>query len=52
LCVQSAELDDDDIEPPVPPGLRELPGPLRHRDFLRLDADLLAPSGRGQCGIS
>jgi hypothetical protein len=43
LCVQREELDDDDIEPPVPPGLRELPGPLHAlADFLHMDDDLLA----------
>ncbi|MER5336793.1 hypothetical protein [Micromonospora sp. NPDC002717] len=43
LCVQSRELDDDEPEPPVPPGLGDLSGPLRALvDFLRLDPDLLA----------
>lgn len=48
LCVQGRELDDEDVEPPVPPGLRELPGPLRAlADFLRLDRDLLAAAAEG-----
>jgi hypothetical protein len=43
LCVQNRELDDDDVEPPVPAGLGRLTGPLKSlADFLRLDADLLA----------
>lgn len=43
LCVQSRELDDDEPEPPVPPGLGNLSGPLHAlADFLRLDSDLLA----------
>jgi FtsZ-interacting cell division protein YlmF len=46
LCVQNQELDDDELEPPVPPGLTELPGPLQSlADFLRLDPDLLAAAG-------
>lgn len=43
LCVQNKELDDGLVEPPVPPGLGELSGPLRSlSEFLRLDRDLLA----------
>ncbi|MEH1017034.1 hypothetical protein V6U90_28540 [Micromonospora sp. CPCC 206060] len=43
LCVQCREADDDKPEPPVPPGLGDLSGPLRALvDFLRLDPDLLA----------
>ena len=42
LCVQSGELDDDDIEPPVPPGLGQLSASLESlADFLRIDTDLL-----------
>jgi len=42
LCVQNQELDEDELEPPVPPGLAKLSGPLRSlADFLRLDKDLL-----------
>jgi hypothetical protein len=40
--VQSGAVDDDKPEPPVPPGLRQLSGPLRRLvDFLRLDPDLV-----------
>jgi hypothetical protein len=43
LNAQNRELDDDEPEPPVPPGLAELSGPQRAlADFLRLDPDLLA----------
>jgi hypothetical protein len=42
LCVQGRELDDDEPEPPVPPGLAELTGPLQAlAEFVRLDPDLL-----------
>jgi len=42
LCAQTGELDDDVLEPPVPPGLGELDGSLeRLVDFLRLDPHLL-----------
>ncbi|MEV0561550.1 hypothetical protein [Dactylosporangium sp. NPDC050588] len=42
LCVQNEELDEDSLEPPVPPGLATLSGPLRSfAGFLRLDEDLL-----------
>jgi hypothetical protein len=42
LRVQSDELDNEDVEPPVPPGLGELNGPLESlADFLRIDGDLL-----------
>lgn len=42
LCVQNGELDDDEVEPAVPPGLESLSGSLgAFADFLRLDGDLL-----------
>lgn len=42
LCAQGGELDDDDLEPPVPAELANLSGPLSSlADFLRLDPDLL-----------
>ncbi|MEI9475626.1 MAG: hypothetical protein WCO26_03525 [Deltaproteobacteria bacterium] len=47
LCVQSGELDDDDIEPPVPPGLGQLSASLESlADFLRIDPDLLLVAAR------
>jgi hypothetical protein len=42
LCAQTGELEEEETEPPVPPGLGELDGSLeRLVDFLRLDTDLL-----------
>ena len=42
-CAQSGELDDDDHEPPVPPGLGKLSASLEAMAmFLRIDPDLLA----------
>lgn len=42
LRVQAGELDDEDVEPPVPPGLGELSTSLESlAEFLRLDGDLL-----------
>jgi hypothetical protein len=41
-CVESGEVDEDEVEPPVPPGLRSLTGPLEvFADFLRVDPDLI-----------
>src|SRR5438270_5196926 len=49
--VQNGEVNDSKIEPPVPPGLRQLSAPLRRFiDFIRLDPDLVevaAASGEG-----
>jgi hypothetical protein len=42
LCAQCDELDDDDMEPPVPPGLAKLSAPLQEfADFLRIEKDLI-----------
>ena len=42
LCVQSGDLDDDAVEPPVPAGLTELSASLESfAAFLRIDSDLL-----------
>ena len=42
LLAQTGELDDGDLEPPVPPGLGSLGGALESMaEFLRLDPDLL-----------
>jgi hypothetical protein len=42
LCAQSGELDDEDVEPPVPPGLGKLSASLdSFADFLRIDEDLI-----------
>jgi hypothetical protein len=42
LRVHTGDLDDDDLEPPVPPGLGQLSESLESMaDFLRIDGDLL-----------
>ena len=42
LRAQTGELDDDDTEPPVPPGLGQLSASLQSlAEFLRIDGDLL-----------
>ncbi len=47
LCVQSGELDDDDISPAVPPGLGQLSASLESlADFLRIDTDLVRVAAR------
>lgn len=50
-CAQSEALDEDEIEPPVPPGLKALSGSLEaFVEFMGIDSDLLdaAASGSGQ----
>jgi hypothetical protein len=47
LCVQSGELDDEDVEPPVPPGLGQLSATLESLvEFLRIDPHLLHMAAR------
>lgn len=47
LAVQSEELEYEDSEPPVPPGLNNLSGPLMSLvDYLRIDQDLLAVAAK------
>jgi len=47
LCAQSGDLDDDDVEPPVPPGLGQLSASLDSLvAFLRIDTDLLHVAAR------
>jgi len=42
LCAQIGELDDEELEPPVPAGLGQLTAPLRSLiDFLCIDEDLV-----------
>ncbi len=42
LCVQNEELEEEEAEPPVPPGLGKLSGSLKSfADFLRIDEDLI-----------
>ena len=43
LCVQEGDLDDEQLEPPVPANLGVLSGPVSNlAEFLRIDPDLLA----------
>jgi hypothetical protein len=43
LCVQNGDLDDDEIEPPVPAGLGQLSASLcSFAEFLQVDTDLIA----------
>lgn len=43
LSVDAGVLEEDELEPPVPAGLRDLTGPLRAVvEFLRLDEDLVS----------
>ncbi|MDH3316100.1 MAG: hypothetical protein OER43_10080 [Gammaproteobacteria bacterium] len=49
-CVQAGEVEGSAEEPPVPPGLRTLTGPLRaFAEFIRIDRDLIAASAEGSC---
>jgi hypothetical protein len=48
LCAQAGELEDDDLEPPVPPNLTRLTASLRGLiDFLSIDEDLVAVAAAG-----
>jgi hypothetical protein len=50
-AVGEGHLDDDEEEPPVPPGMRRLTGPLRAlARFLYLDDELLAVAAEGGVG--
>ena len=51
LAIQSDEVDDEDTEPPVPAGLKELSASLRAvADFLDIDEDLLAVAAEASPG--
>lgn len=42
LCLSNGDLNDDDVEPPLPAGLAALPGSLTDlATFLRIDPDLI-----------
>ena len=52
LCAQCEELDEDDIEPPVPPGLAKLSEPLREfAQFLRIEKDLIEVAAEASVGL-
>ena len=43
FCAQMEEMEDDELEPPVPPNLAKLNAPLKtFVDFMRIDTDLVA----------
>ncbi len=43
FCAQMDEMEDDELEPPVPPNLASLNAPLKSLvDFMRIDTDLVA----------
>jgi hypothetical protein len=51
LAVQSAEIDDKALEPPIPSGLGDLSAALeRFADFLRIDGDLMAAAAERSPG--
>ena len=51
LGVQLEEVDEDALEPPVPPGLGALDGSLaRAAEFLRIDTDLIAAAAEQSAG--
>lgn len=42
LCAQTGDFDDEEVEPPVPPGLGQLSASLKSlAEFLRIDSNLL-----------
>ncbi|GHJ17752.1 hypothetical protein [Micromonospora sp. AKA38] len=52
-CVQSAEIADDEPEPPVPAGLGTLDAPLTAvAEFLRIDPDLIAAAAAGSSPVA
>ncbi|WP_247662963.1 hypothetical protein [Micromonospora sp. U21] len=53
LAVGRHEVDDDEPEPPVPPGLGTLTAPLQSLvEFLRIDTDLLAVAAETSASLS
>ncbi len=52
LMVQGEELDEGEVEPPVPPGLAGLSGALEGMaSFLRIDPDLIAAAAAGSAPL-
>ena len=52
-CVGCGEVDDDEAEPPVPPGLAELTAPLRAlAEFLRIDDSLIEAAAEASTPLS
>lgn len=47
LCAQTGELDEEDLEPPVPPGLKDLNASLTSlAEFMRIDPPLLGAAAQ------
>ena len=43
FCAEMHEIDEEELEPPVPPNLADLNAPLKSfADFMRIDTDLIA----------
>lgn len=52
LCVQSGEVDDGELEPPVPPGLADCSGYIQAlAEFLRIDSDLLCVAAKTSAAL-
>ena len=52
LGAQCEELDEDDIEPPVPPGLAKLSEPLREfAEYLRIKEDLIEVAAQASAAL-
>jgi hypothetical protein len=52
-AVTCGHVDSDDVEPPVPPGLADLSGPLQSlAAFLHVDDDLLAIAAQASPGLN
>ena len=49
-CAQNEELEENEIEPPVPPGLKGLSGSLEaFAEFMGIDNDLLDVAASRKC---
>lgn len=52
LCAQDRTLEEDETEPPVPAGLKDLTGPLTaFAEFLRIDRDLITVAAAQSTGL-
>ncbi len=52
-AVSCGHADSDEVEPPIPPGLADLPGPLRSlAAFLHLDNDLLTVAAQASPALN
>jgi hypothetical protein len=52
LCAQCGELDDDDVEPPVPPRLAKLSAPLQEfAEYLRIEEDLIEVAAEASAAL-